>query len=233
MTIPTLLMLLESHSLSNKTPVIHKVLHKLDIVATSAVDSLDEIFCQRCTCKSCGKGAHIGYDCPTQTPIITNAEPCNNRTVNELPQASQSLQQQCLFRTCQQCGCDEYDGIEPDPGDLTSIDPGIRKNVSTTNVNVPLEDDQSSLFAYVVWIFLAFLTYPVVPPYLLSTGNEDTIFDPGISSYHSCMPDVSHRNGTFMKFNVYPNCLNESPMMILSSTCFPHGPMNSGSLSEL
>ncbi|GKD11061.1 hypothetical protein Tco_1190746 [Tanacetum coccineum] len=71
--------------------------------------------------------------------------------------------------------------IEPDPGDLTSIDPGIRKNASTTNVNVPLEDDQSSLFAYVVWIFLAFLTYPVVPPYLLSTGNEDTIFDPGIS----------------------------------------------------
>ncbi|GJV12093.1 hypothetical protein Tco_1353634 [Tanacetum coccineum] len=111
--------------------------------------------------------------------------------------------------------------IEPDPGDLASIDPGIRENVSTTNVNVPLEDDQSSLFAYVVWIFLAFLTYPVVPPYLLSTGNEDTIFDPGISIYHSFMPDVSHRSGTFMKFNVYPNHLNESPMMILSSTCFP------------
>ncbi|GJS48603.1 hypothetical protein Tco_0598724 [Tanacetum coccineum] len=66
--------------------------------------------------------------------------------------------------------------IEPDPGDLTSIDLGIRKNASTTNVNVPLEDDQSSLFTYVVWIFLAFLTYPVVPPYLLSTRNEDTIF---------------------------------------------------------
>ncbi|GKD30062.1 hypothetical protein Tco_1240840, partial [Tanacetum coccineum] len=88
--------------------------------------------------------------------------------------------------------------IEPDPGDLTSIDLGIRKNVSTTNVNVPLEDDQSSLFAYVVWIFLAFLTYPVVPPYLLSTRNEDTIFDPGISIYHSFMPDVSHRSGTFI-----------------------------------
>ncbi|GJX29964.1 hypothetical protein Tco_0238043 [Tanacetum coccineum] len=111
--------------------------------------------------------------------------------------------------------------IEPDPGDLTSIDPGIRKNVSTTNMNVPLEDDQSSLVAYVVWIFLAFLTYPVVPPYLLSTRNEDTIFDPGISIYHSFMPDVSHRSGTFIKFNVYPNHLNESPMMILPSTCFP------------
>ncbi|GJY23940.1 hypothetical protein Tco_0397598 [Tanacetum coccineum] len=96
--------------------------------------------------------------------------------------------------------------IEPDPGDLTSIDPGIRKNVSTTNVNVPLEDDQSSLLAYVVWIFLTFLIYPVVPPYLLSTGNEDTIFDPGISIYHSFMPDVSHRNRTFMKFNDCPDC---------------------------
>ncbi|GJX56645.1 hypothetical protein Tco_0286542, partial [Tanacetum coccineum] len=40
--------------------------------------------------------------------------------------------------------------IEPDPGELTIIDLGICKNVSTTNVNVPLEDDQSSLFAYVV-----------------------------------------------------------------------------------
>ncbi|GJX06721.1 hypothetical protein Tco_0194653 [Tanacetum coccineum] len=111
--------------------------------------------------------------------------------------------------------------IEPDPGDLTSIDPGIRKNASTTNVNVPLRDDQSPLFAYVVWIFLDFLTYPIVPPYLISTGNEDTIFDPGISIYHSFMPDVSHRSGTFMKFNIYPNRLNESPMMILSSTCSP------------
>ncbi|GKB88670.1 hypothetical protein Tco_0960942 [Tanacetum coccineum] len=95
--------------------------------------------------------------------------------------------------------------IEPDLGDLTFIDPGIRKNVSTTNVNVPLEDDQSFLFAYVVWIFLSFLTYPVVPPYLLSTGNEDTIFDPGILIYHSFMPDVSHRSGTFMKFNGCPD----------------------------
>nr|GEX78190.1 hypothetical protein [Tanacetum cinerariifolium] len=62
---------------------------------------------------------------------------------------------------------------------------------------------------------------PVVPPYLLSYGNEDTIFNPDISIYHSFMPSVSHRSRTFMKFNVYPNHLNESPMKILSSTCFP------------
>nr|GEY66216.1 hypothetical protein [Tanacetum cinerariifolium] len=38
----------------------------------------------------------------------------------------------------------------------------------------------SPLFAYVVWIFLPFLTYPVTPSYLLSFENEDTIFYPGL-----------------------------------------------------
>nr|GEY34601.1 hypothetical protein [Tanacetum cinerariifolium] len=116
-----------------------------------------------------------------------------------------------------------YFKSEPDPGDFISIiDLEIRKNFSsTTNVNLPFEDDQTPLFAYVVWIFIPFLTYPIVLPYLLSSRNEDTVFDPGISIYHSFMSGVSHRSGTFMKFNVYPNHLNESPMEILSSTCFP------------
>ncbi|GKB49460.1 hypothetical protein Tco_0900213 [Tanacetum coccineum] len=55
-------------------------------------DSLDDIFCQRCTCKSCGKGAHIGYNCPPQIPIISKPEPCNNQTVNEFPQTLPSVQ---------------------------------------------------------------------------------------------------------------------------------------------
>ncbi|GJX92448.1 hypothetical protein Tco_0345774 [Tanacetum coccineum] len=73
-----------------------------------------------------------------------------------------------------------YFKSEPDPRDLTSIiDPGIHEKVSsTTNVNLPLEDDQSPLFAYVVWIFLPFLTYPVTPLYILSSGNKDTILTP-------------------------------------------------------
>nr|GEU94261.1 hypothetical protein [Tanacetum cinerariifolium] len=76
-----------------------------------------------------------------------------------------------------------------------------------------------SLFAYVVWIFHPFLSYSVAPQYLLSFGNEDIIFDPGICSYHisSFMSDVSHQSGTFIKFKV----LNESPMEILFSTCSP------------
>ncbi|GKE33271.1 hypothetical protein Tco_1452593 [Tanacetum coccineum] len=47
-------------------------------------DSLDGIFCQRCTCKSCGNGAHIGYNCPPKAPIISNPELCN-QTIDELP----------------------------------------------------------------------------------------------------------------------------------------------------
>ncbi|GJY47996.1 hypothetical protein Tco_0437952 [Tanacetum coccineum] len=74
-------------------------------------DSLDDIFCQRCTCKSCGKGAHYGYNCPPQILIISNLEPCYNQNLNEILQNLQSLQQQCLLGTCQQCGCNEYDGV--------------------------------------------------------------------------------------------------------------------------
>nr|GEV09873.1 hypothetical protein [Tanacetum cinerariifolium] len=98
-------------------------------------------------------------------------------------------------------------------------------NVLTTHPTLQLNLDfilfSGSLFAYVVWIFLPFLSYSVAPYYLLSFGNKDTIFDPGISICHSFMPDVSHRSGTFMKFNDHPKHLNGSPMEILFSTCSP------------
>ncbi|GJV19312.1 hypothetical protein Tco_1368332, partial [Tanacetum coccineum] len=57
-------------------------------------DSLDGIFCQRCTCKSCGKGAHIGYNCPPKAPIISNPESCN-QTIDELPQTLPSFDPTC------------------------------------------------------------------------------------------------------------------------------------------
>nr|GFA65738.1 hypothetical protein [Tanacetum cinerariifolium] len=30
--------------------------------------------------------AHIGYNCPSKVPVISNLEPCNNQTIDELPQ---------------------------------------------------------------------------------------------------------------------------------------------------
>nr|GFA34167.1 hypothetical protein [Tanacetum cinerariifolium] len=105
-----------------------------------------------------------------------------------------------------------------DPGELISIlNSGIRENPpSTTRVNLPIEDDHSPLLAYVVWIFLAYLTYPVIPPYLHSFGNKNTIFDPGITINHfySFKPGLSHRCGTFKKFNTHRSHLKEWPMII-------------------
>nr|GEZ76595.1 hypothetical protein [Tanacetum cinerariifolium] len=99
-----------------------------------------------------------------------------------------------------------------DPGEwISNLNFRIRENISsTTRVNLPVEDDHSPLLAY-VWTFLAYLTYPIIPPYLHSFGNEDTIFDPGIS----------HRCGTFKKFNTHRSLLNESTTEMLFSTCFP------------
>nr|GEY96813.1 hypothetical protein [Tanacetum cinerariifolium] len=88
----------------------------------------------------------------------------------------------------------------PDLGEWISIlNSGIHENLSsTTRVNLPVEDDHSPLLAYVVWILLAYLTYPVIPPYLHSFENEDTIFYPGIAINHfySFKPALSHRCGT-------------------------------------
>ncbi|GJW81404.1 hypothetical protein Tco_0145379 [Tanacetum coccineum] len=59
-------------------------------------DLLDGIFCQQCTCKSCGNGAHIGYNCPPKAPIISNLEQCN-QTINELPQTLPSVHPTCNY----------------------------------------------------------------------------------------------------------------------------------------
>ncbi|GJX17821.1 hypothetical protein Tco_0218653 [Tanacetum coccineum] len=95
----------------------------------------------------------------------------------------------------------EYDSflfeIEPDQGELTnvvieevdtflvledSIPPGIESNFDPGGGEIDfsqnVEDDDS--FTFVIRTFLPFLTYPADSPLLLSTGSEDTIFDPGI-----------------------------------------------------
>ncbi|GKC23244.1 hypothetical protein Tco_1025394 [Tanacetum coccineum] len=52
------------------------------------------------------------------------------------------------------------------------FDPGGGEN------NVEVDDS----FTFVTWTFLPFLTYPEVSPLLSSTKNENTIFDPDIST---------------------------------------------------
>nr|GEU75010.1 hypothetical protein [Tanacetum cinerariifolium] len=116
--------------------------------------------------------------------------------------------------------------LDRDPRSLSDIndlkimvkvfDPEIHeKFFSPTYASLPFEDRHYLYFSYVIQIFLPYFTYPVDSPFLLSSGSEDTIFDLGIFAFH-----FSHRCGTFISFNVYPNILNEISMEICSSTSF-------------
>nr|GFB48618.1 hypothetical protein [Tanacetum cinerariifolium] len=84
----------------------------------------------------------------------------------------------------------------------------------TLQLNMKFQPSSKSLFAYVVWIFLPFLVYSVVPHYLLSLQNEDIIFDPGICKSTFSRPDISHRCATVKKFNTHRSHLNKCPMLI-------------------
>nr|GEW35566.1 copia protein [Tanacetum cinerariifolium] len=103
------------------------------------------------------------------------------------------------------------------------FDLGIPEKIfSPTYVSLPFKDRHDLSLTYVFRIFLPYFTYLMDSPFLLFYGSEDTIFDPGILAFHfsSLEPVASHRSGTFICFNVYPNILNESPMEICSSIRF-------------
>ncbi|GKF02332.1 hypothetical protein Tco_0029255 [Tanacetum coccineum] len=82
----------------------------------------------------------------------------------------------------------EYDSfhfnIEPYQGGLTSVvmedilgEPRVHvPNVLSTHPTLMMDSD------VIIRTFLPYFTYPVDSPLLLSTGSEDTIFDPGIST---------------------------------------------------
>nr|GEZ09983.1 hypothetical protein [Tanacetum cinerariifolium] len=114
-----------------------------------------------------------------------------------------------------------------------SIPPGIDNDDSNSEgdnlfLERLLHDDPIPIpdtldFSYDVRVFLLFFTHPVTSSILLSSGSEDTIFDPGIAINHfySFKPGLSHQCRTFKKFNTHRSHLNESPMEMLFSTCFP------------
>ncbi|GKB00726.1 hypothetical protein Tco_0828719 [Tanacetum coccineum] len=60
----------------------------------------------------------------------------------------------------------EYECFDPGGGEI--------------NVSQNFKVDDS--FTFVIRTFLLYRTYPMDSPLLLSTGSEDTIFDPGIST---------------------------------------------------
>ncbi|GJR09288.1 hypothetical protein Tco_0791940 [Tanacetum coccineum] len=71
--------------------------------------------------------------------------------------------------------------IEPDAPVINNVDElNEDECFDPWGSEINVEVDNS--FTFVTWIFLPYLTYPEVSPLLSSTKNEDTIFDPGIST---------------------------------------------------
>ncbi|GJX40007.1 hypothetical protein Tco_0254997 [Tanacetum coccineum] len=72
--------------------------------------------------------------------------------------------------------------IEPDAPVINNFDEDECFDPGGGEIDVfqNVEDDDS--FTFVIRTFLPYLTYPVDSPLLLSTGSEDTIFDPDIST---------------------------------------------------
>nr|GEU83219.1 hypothetical protein [Tanacetum cinerariifolium] len=104
--------------------------------------------------------------------------------------------------------------FEPDSGDEILVVMKNNNNLECLNPRDEFDDDYFS-FMFVIYskMFLSFL----------SAESEDTIFDPGIAIYRFYLfkPGLSHRCGTFKKFNTHQSHLDESPMEMFLSTCFP------------
>nr|GFB35396.1 hypothetical protein [Tanacetum cinerariifolium] len=150
-------------------------------------------------------------------------------SINLFPHADRSDSYEFIDELIPFISAPEYDcfrfKVEPNSRDFTNdvvenISPTKEQQVlnalpthPTLQLNMKFQPSSESLFAYVVWIFLPFLVYSVVPRYLLSLRNEDIIFDPGICNSHFSRPDLSHRCGTVKKFNTHRSHLNICPML--------------------
>nr|GEY84124.1 hypothetical protein [Tanacetum cinerariifolium] len=77
-------------------------------------DPLDDIFCKQCTCMSCGKGAHYGYNCPLRVSVISNPKPYKNQTIDELPQTLPCFHPTCYYEDESPFTCNSTPNIVDD-----------------------------------------------------------------------------------------------------------------------
>nr|GFB08962.1 hypothetical protein [Tanacetum cinerariifolium] len=138
-------------------------------------------------------------------------------SINPFPPADRSDSYEFIDELIPFISAPEYDcflfTVEPNSRDFTkdvvedissTKEPQVLNTLPThptLQLNMKFQPSSEAIFAYVVWIFIPFLVYSVVPPYLLSLRNEDIIFYPGICKSTFSRPDISHRYGTVKKFN--------------------------------
>nr|GEU42169.1 hypothetical protein [Tanacetum cinerariifolium] len=124
-------------------------------------DSLDGIFCQRCTCESCGNGAHYGYNFPLKVAIIPNPEPCHNENVDEFPQTLPSFHPTCYF------------------GDENSFAYDSTPNFVNDSPNIPIyyddDDDEESSTPLRDIIISELPPYIAITPILSTKETKDSL----------------------------------------------------------
>nr|GFC25066.1 hypothetical protein [Tanacetum cinerariifolium] len=69
--------------------------------ATFSGNSLNDFFCYQCTCKFCGNGAHVGYNCPAQVPSV--------QTLPSFPQQSPCCEDSQVTHEPYQCQPENQD----------------------------------------------------------------------------------------------------------------------------
>ncbi|GJZ43000.1 hypothetical protein Tco_0590255 [Tanacetum coccineum] len=164
-------------------------------------DSLDDNFCLRCTCESCGNGAHYGYNYPPKVLIISNPEPCFNQNIDEFPQTLSSFHPTCYS------------------GDENSFTYDSNLNFMNDSPNPPPQppnyDDEDDDEDYTIAITLDLPT--VEPDNSLSMGDEhlSTIPEKEESSVEDLVPIPSESEGISDKMCDVPLCNNSTPLEVL------------------
>ncbi|GJS29060.1 hypothetical protein Tco_0489680 [Tanacetum coccineum] len=110
---------------------------QIDLNCYECGDSLNGIFCQKCICEFCGKGAHFGYNCPPKDPIIPELEPCYNQNFDCFPHDSQTLPQQ--YFCCENCG-GPHETYQCQPINETCYEPNPSYDYSGFDHSQPPQD---------------------------------------------------------------------------------------------
>nr|GEX56102.1 Gag-Pol polyprotein [Tanacetum cinerariifolium] len=218
-----------------REPIVVKTDHgvnppHIDKCCCECGNALDEIYCQQCICKSCGKGWKSADQWlwknkrDKENTVIRN----KSRLVAKGYVQKEGVDFEELFAPVARLEAEEvyvnqpHGFVDPYHPDqvyrLKKALYGLKQaprawydelsNILVSKGFSKVEDDHSPLLAYVLWIFLAYLTYPVIPPYLHPFGNKDTIFDPciTINHFYSFKPGLSHR-WSFQEIQYSPQSL--------------------------
>nr|GFA96230.1 hypothetical protein [Tanacetum cinerariifolium] len=155
----------------------------------------------------------------TSQVMRSEFNPIHNEDLDSTPKNDRFNTKSYLLESLLNCDESIPSGIDNDDSNSEGDNLFLKRLLHDDSIPLPDTLD----FSYDVRVFLPFFTYLVTSSILLSSRSEDTIFDPGIAinQFYSFKPDLSHRCGTFKKFNTHRTHLNESPMEMLFSTCFP------------